>query len=137
MLKPLVITLAFTLNAYAAEYDKTQEFYGVSLKSMKADAVRSYEGSAEKILSYTIDLVKKGVTNFSDKCNNAFRNKRKFTPKTSECRYHNENIVETFVVKDIRQMDYFKEVSEVYLLGRQIYNRGAYGFYELVTVREG
>jgi hypothetical protein len=43
--------------------------------------------------------------------------------------------VETFIVKDIRKQEYLKDFSEVYLIGRKIYNRGPYGHYELVTVK--
>lgn len=129
--------MVFAFNAFAVEFDKVQELNGVNLKSLKENSVRTYSGSMEKVLSYPMELVKKGVTNFTDKCNNSYKSKRKYTTEATDCRYHNDHIVESFVVKEIREMEYFKEVSEVYLLGRMIYNRGAYGYYELVTVREG
>lgn len=125
------------MNVFAVEFDKVQELNGVNLKSLKEKSVRTYSGSMEKVLPFPLEVVKKGVTNFTDKCNNSYKSKRKYTPDMTDCRYHNDHIVESFVVKDIREMEYFKEVSEVYLLGRRIYNRGAYGYYELVTVRDG
>lgn len=129
--------LVFSINASAVEFDKVQELNGVNLKSIKENSVRTYSGTMDKVLPFPIELVKKGVTNFTDKCNNSYKSKRKYTSETGDCRYHNDHIVESFVVKEIREMEYFKEVSEVYLLGRVIYNRGSYGYYELVTVREG
>ena len=83
-----------------------------------------------------MEVVSKGLTNFEEKCNNDHKDKRKFTPETYNCRYYNENFIETFKVTDLRRTDDFKEFSEAYLLGRQVYNRGTYGYYELVTVHE-
>jgi hypothetical protein len=132
-----VAAVLLSLNAMAVEFDKVQELNGVNLKSLKEKAVRTYSGTTEKNLPFPIEIVKKGVTNFTEKCNNTYKTKRKYTSETTNCKYHNEHMIESFVVKDIREMEYFKEVSEVYLLARLIYNRGAYGYYELVTVREG
>lgn len=117
-------------------FDKIEELNGVELKSGKEDAVRSYVGSVQKTLPYSIDLVKKGVTNFTEKCNNTLKDKRKYTSEEVDCKYHNENIVETFVINDFRKNNELNKYSETYLLGRQIYNRGAFGYYELVTVSE-
>ncbi len=135
-MKTLVtFTILFSLQASASQYDKVQELNGVLLKSLKEESSRIYIGGAEKILRYPLDLVIRGVTNFSDKCNNSHKSKRRYTSQEKECRYHNENLIETFVLADIRKMDDFKEVSEAYVLGRHVYNRGDYGYYELVTVR--
>jgi hypothetical protein len=137
MMKSLsLMTMFLSLNAFSSTFDIVQDLNGVSLKSAKEEAIRSYMGSKHKVLPYPIQLVLKGVTNFTERCNNTFKEMRKFTPENVDCKYHNENLVETFIVKDIRQMDYFKDVSEAYLLGRQVYNRSSYGYYELVTVRE-
>jgi hypothetical protein len=137
-LKKLAALVVFlSLNVCAVEYDIVQDLNGVDLKSMKEDAIRTYTGLTEKILPYSLELVKSGVTNFTDKCNNSYKNKRRYTSTESGCRYHNENLVETFVITDIRKKDEFQDVSEVYLLGRHVYNRGNYGYYEIVTVQNG
>lgn len=133
-----LLILFFSFSAFCeTEFDKTQELNGVSLKSGKEESVRTFLGSTEKTLSYPMELVKKGITNFTERCNNDYKGKRKFTQEDVDCKYHNENMVETFMVKDINQMHYFKDLSEAYLLGRLGYNRGLFGYYELVTVHEG
>lgn len=132
----LLTTLFFAVNSYSQTVDKTEQLNGVSLKSSKAKATRTYNATTERTFPYPLSLVRKAVTNFTEKCNNSFKSKRKYSPKEIDCKYHNENLVETFIVKDIRQMEYFKGLSEFYLVGRQVYNRGSFGFYELATVRE-
>lgn len=132
----LLTTLFFAFNICAETVDKTEQLNGVSLKSSKEKAVRTFNAVTERTFPYPLTLVRKAVTNFTEKCNNAYKEKRKFSPKEVDCKYHNENLVETFIVKDIRQMEYFAGLSEFYLVGRQVYNRGSFGFYELATVRE-
>jgi hypothetical protein len=109
---------------------------GVSLKSGKESAIRTYAGSIEKTFPYSAAIVKKGITNFSEKCNNDYKDKRKFTDDKTNCKYHNDHLVESFIVTNLREMDHFKNYSEVYLVGRQVYNRGAFGYYELVQISE-
>lgn len=133
----LVVLLAFSLPIFAKSGpDKKEVINGVSLVSAKEKNLRSFTGSTQKTLHFPIELVKKGVTNFTEKCNNSFKSKRKYSSEKKDCKYHNENLVETFVVKDIRKMESFKNFKEVYLLGRHVYNRGTYGYYELATVQE-
>lgn len=130
--------LLFSVTAYSqGSFDKTEELYGVSLKSGKADSTRSYIGSIKKTFPYPISIVKNGVTNFTEKCNNSYKSKRKFTDEKLDCKYHNEHMVESFLVTDLKPSEKFKDANEVYLIGRQIYNRGSYGHYELVQIREG
>jgi hypothetical protein len=117
-----------------AEVRKDQ-LYGVDLESSKHDQIRNYQASFKKVLPYPIDLVKKGITNFTDKCNNDLRGLRKFTDSRIECRYHNENIIESFVVTKVNQDASFEHFDQNILIGRQIYNRGSYGYYELAQIK--
>lgn len=132
----LSLLYSFSISA-TAKVDKTEKLAGVNLSSSKEDAVRTYSGSSQRLLPFPLDLVRKGVTNFSDRCNNKFKQERRFTPKNLDCKYHNDNLVETVVIRDIRHMDYFSTLAEAYILGRRIYNRSHFGYYELVTIREG
>lgn len=132
-----VLAVTMSLSSFASPFDKTEELNGVSLKSGKENSVRTYIGSMDKTLPFPIELVQKGITNFSDKCNNDYKDKRKFTDEKTDCKYHNDHLVETFVVRDIRSTENFKHLSEVYLVGRQVYNRGSFGYYELVQISHG
>lgn len=132
----LFTTLIFAFNAFSESIDKLEQINGVSLKSSKEKAVRTFNAVTERTFPYPLSLVRNAVTNFTEKCNNAYKSKRQFSSKETDCKYHNENLVETFIVKDIRQAESFQGMSEFFLVGRQVYNRGSFGFYELATVRE-
>lgn len=128
-----VLLCSFSLHAEV--YDKTEELYNVGLKSHKENDVRKYIGSTFKNLPYGIDVVKKGITNFTEKCNNDYQSKRKFTDEKVTCKYHNDQLIETFVVSDAKFPN--DKTTEQFLLGRRVYNRGTYEFYDLVQVKEG
>ena len=133
----LTLFLVATISTSAlAETDKIEVLNGVQLRSGKKNDTRSYVGRIEKHFSFPIELVKKGITNFADKCNNQFKDKRKFTKGNGNCKYHNDNLVESFIIKDIRNAEKLKIYNEAYLLGRIVYNRGSFGYYELVTITE-
>lgn len=130
-----LLVISFSATAVPS-FDKTEELNGVSLMSGKKDSVRSYHGSIEKTLPFPLQIIKNSITNFQDRCNNSYREKREFTDKETNCKYHNENLIESFVLKDINSSEGLKGYNEVYLVGRKIYNRSMFGYYELVTVQE-
>jgi hypothetical protein len=129
----------FTIQAFAeTKMDKKESINGVSLQSGKNNSTRVYSGSINKSFPYGISSIQNSIVNFQDRCNNEFKNRRKFTNKSISCKYHNDNLVETIVVKNIKT-GWAKEPNEVerYVLGRQVYNRGSFGYYELVTIHHG
>ncbi|WP_408098937.1 hypothetical protein ACJVC5_08460 [Peredibacter sp. HCB2-198] len=129
------MTLALSLNAQAEmSFDKNDSLNGVTLKSGKSEAVRAYSGSISKHFPFPLEMVKNGITNFSEKCNNDYKGKREYTSQETDCKYFNEHLVETFTIKDLKPVDAYKGI-EHYLVGRQIYNRGSYTYYELVQVK--
>lgn len=128
-----------SIHAFAeTKMDKKESINGVSVQTGKHDSIRIYQGSITKTLPYGIDIVKTSVMNFQDRCNNSYKDRRQYTDKTITCKYHNDNLVETMIFKDIKQTGWTKEANETerYVLGRQVYNRGSFGYYELVKVFE-
>lgn len=136
MHKLILTTLLLSTSVFATTFDKTEELDGVSLKSGKEESTRTYLGTIEKTYPYSLELMKKAITGFEDRCNNDFKSKRKFVSEEVDCKHHNDHVIETFLVKDVNKVPGFEEFSEYYLLGRRVYNRSAYGFYDLVTVKE-
>jgi hypothetical protein len=119
--------------------DKQETINGVRLESGKKDSTRFYNASVTKTYGFPLSAVEKSVVDFENRCNNAYKDKRKFTDKKNNCKYHNENLVETLIIKDIRIQGWSKVAGERerYLLGRQIYNRGNFSHYELIQVIDG
>jgi hypothetical protein len=131
------LLISFDLSA-RVKYDRKERQKDVSLASGKEDNVRSYHATTTKVLNYPLAVVKESILNFTDKCNNAFRKKRELTSHDYDCKYHNENLVESLVVKSLRQGTWQKEENETerFVVARKIYNRGESGYYELVKIKE-
>lgn len=134
MLKLLCFTfLSLLALGLRAESPSHQSLDGVSLSSTKKGSIRYYTGKKEAVLPYGIEFVKLATVNFGNRCNNDLRSKRRFTTKSSSCGHHNEHLIESFVDKVLPAKP---PESEAFLLARQIYNRGHFGYYELVTIQE-
>lgn len=131
-----LFTIFFSLltSHILAEVPSRSIVEGVTVSSDKKGSVRTYSGTKEKILSYGLRFVKLAAMDFGNRCNNQFKDKRRFTSKAYDCGFHNENLIESFIEKTISSEP--SKNAEAYLLARQIYNRSRYGYYELVTVEE-
>lgn len=125
-----------SLNLLAGEsfVDRSDLLHGVKLTSGKRDSVREFSAAATKKLPYSIEHVSRAIKNFSDKCNNDLRSKRVLLGQDVDCKFHNHETVETVVLKDLKKP--LPSSHEAFLLERQLYNRGQYGYYEMVEVKE-
>lgn len=124
-----------TLSLAGTTSDKHDKINGVVLDSGKDDSVRTYKGLVNKTFSYPVETVLKSVLNFNEKCNNSYKNKREFTDKALDCKYHNDNLVESVLIRELKT-GWTKETNEVdrFLIGRKIYNRGNFNHYDLIKV---
>lgn len=135
----MILTTLFSFEISAkTKYDRKERQKDVSLATGKNDDVRSYHATTTKVLNFSMVAVKESILNFADKCNNAFRKKRELTSTEYDCKYHNENIIEQFVLKDLRRGEWLKDDHETerFVVARKIYNRGESGHYELVKIKE-
>lgn len=135
----MILTSLISFETSArVNYDRKERQKDVSLASGKKDDVRSYHATTTKVLNFPLQVVRDSILNFTDRCNNAYRKKRELTSVEYDCRHHNENLIETLVVKDLRRGTWKKEENEVerFVVARKIYNRGESGYYELVKVKE-
>lgn len=134
----ILISILAATSFASGKYDRKEKMKGVSLQTGKDDDLRNYRGFTKRSLPYPADVVLKSILSFSDHCNNDLSNKREFTPASHQCRYHDENIIESFVVSDLKP-GWLPEHGEVnrFVVGRKVYNRGVYGYYELVQVIRG
>lgn len=124
-------------SVHAAVAERTDEINGVKLESGKVDSSRFFKGTVAKTYSFPIEVVKSSVMNFEGRCNNEYKNKRTLTDKNKECKFHNENLVESIIIKDLISGQ-AKEENEVdrMVVARRVYNRGSYAYHELVKVYE-
>ncbi|MGE3608721.1 MAG: hypothetical protein AB7I27_03960 [Bacteriovoracaceae bacterium] len=128
-----------SLPTFAAlEVDRRDTIDGVSLTSGKTDGVRTYLASWNRKFPYPVHVLKNSITNFTERCNNKYKDKRKFSDKNKNCKYNNEHMIESFIITNLKDgMPKLPGEVERMVVGRQIYNRGSYGYYELVQILEG
>ena len=127
------VTGALLLSAVQARavdvnFDKQDKLEGITVESGKVKGVRVYRGSFERVIKAPLAVVKAGITNFSEKCNDKLRDKREWVSRDTKCAFKNENMIET---KQEGQL--LKSGEGQYVLSRHGYNRGAFEYHELIT----
>ena len=130
-----IIFTLLSLNLYATP--RTETINDVVVSSDKNNDTRNYRGMLTKKISRNIQNVKAAILNFEQKCNNDLSRKRTLTSREMKCTYFNENLIESLVVKDLKQPQE-KEDGEVnrFVIVRRAYNRGLYSHYEITTEKE-
>lgn len=118
------------LSAFARDYkiERKDNLHGVTVETGKQDKVRMYRATFSRTVAAPLEVVRAGIINFEQKCNNSFATKRVWTAKNQKCAFKNENIVEVRAEKDLIQT-----LPDHSIYSRHGYNRGAFFYQELVT----
>lgn len=117
------------LNAFA---QKTID--GVHLETSKTKSTRHLKATKSVTLNLNLADSLKLVLNFNEKCNNNFKDKRKWTDRGVECKFHNNNLIETVFYRDIKNRN--PSWKDHFLLFRHGYNRGTFLYFEEITVEQ-
>ena len=105
---------------------------GVELETSKTNSNRHLKATKSVILNLNLEESLKLVLNFDEKCNNKFKDKRKWTDKNTDCKHHNNNLIETVHFRDIKNKNQI--LNDHFLLLRHGYNRGTFLYFEEITV---
>jgi hypothetical protein len=114
-------------HATEVKFDKHDKLNGVTVESGKKDKTRVYRGYFERKVEANLETVKSSITNFTEKCNDAYKSRREWISKDQQCIFKNENLVETREEKNL-----LKTVPQTYVLSRHGYNRGTFQYQELI-----
>ena len=143
MLIKSILLMAITINIFASEYSgfeidnkENNKKYEIDLLSGKKDSLRFYKGTRSRLLKDNIQNVLKSITNFEDKCNNEYKDRRKLMSKNQDCKYHNSNLVESKIYKELEGFKKEKNEVDRYLVARRIYNRQNFSHMDLVVIYE-
>lgn len=138
-----IIILSVSFSSYAKKFkgfnvdsDELNKKYKIKLTSGKKDDVRLYHGIRVSTFDKPLEYVKQSITNFEDKCNNEYKKKRKLINKKKECRYHNGNLIESKIYKDLKKYEPLPNEVERYLVARRIYNRENFSHMDMIQVFE-
>ena len=115
-----------------------QSIKNVSMATAKIDSTRIVRGYRSQQFQGSFDVIKNGIINFDEKCNNSYKDKRKFTDKSKDCKYLNKNLIESVIIKKTN-FSGLKETNEVerYVVTRYIQNSvGTFAQNDLMVVLE-
>lgn len=140
-MKLLILGLTLLLHQINAkdffhkvEIDEKETINDVVLRSGKKGDNRYYEGTLVKTFDRDLESLKKAINSFDQRCNDEYKEKRKFSDKKKDCKYFNGNVIENIVHHKLK--DYQKEANEIdrFLISRRIYNREEFSQTDLVIV---
>jgi hypothetical protein len=116
--------------------DERETIGDINLVSGSDEEYRVYQAVINREYNAPIEMVVKHTLNFDEKCNNKYKRRRKITDRNSKCRFHNHNLVESIIIRDIKKT-YQKEQNEIdrFIVQREIYNRGRFHHNDLVVVK--
>lgn len=136
-----LITLLFPLLVSAAvpvidgvELAKKDTIKDVSVFAAEKDDTRLYFASYETMIEGDFDKAVDFVVNFPRRCNNSYRQERKLTKRDVDCVYHNENMIESQIVRDLKSNQKTPNEIDRFVLKRRIWNKGLHTYNDLVSV---
>lgn len=111
--------------------DKSNQIQGVELSSAKVNDSRIYQSLKSETITGNLEVVKKAILDFNQRCNNELKERRKYTSKNQVCPYHNDNVIEVTLLP---LFDLKNGAQENYLQSLYIYNRQDLVHHQLVSV---
>jgi|GEM_PF-1488082 len=133
---------AVELKVDSLKWDNERSINGVAVKRASEGDFKIFYAEVGKIVERPIKEVFNDVTRFADRCNDEYKDKRRFTPKDFHCQVLNKNMVETVFIREFKAplekiVNRLPGETERFLLYRNLYNRDEFHYYDLVTVVEG
>ncbi|MBL7664670.1 MAG: hypothetical protein JNM93_06020 [Bacteriovoracaceae bacterium] len=132
-LSVIFLTIGLTQTTYSFEnftIDEQSEIDGIKLSSGKLDSTRMYSATVSREIDVEIENLRKAITEFESRCNNQYRDKRKYTEENFTCTQKNANLIESIRINDIKSPKSEPNKINEFLLARYVYNRGLYHFYD-------
>lgn len=128
----LFIFLTYSVFANSAIID------GIKVSTKESKERKSFFAVGETTISSSLENVKNEILKFNLRCNQELKDRRKFIDKNFKCKFHNPSLVESIVIKNLKNKKYKNDptIIEEFLVWRNIYNRSAYSYYDLILVKK-
>jgi len=128
----LFIFLTYSVHATSAIID------GIKVTTNTKNEFKSFQAVGNTIISASLNAVKNEILEFNHRCNQELKNKRKFVEKDFKCKFHNPSLVESIIIRNLKKRKYKNDPSIIdeFLVWRNVYNRNAYSYYDLVLVKK-
>lgn len=131
------VLLGLVLTNVQAEekYDRFEKIQNVTLQTGKEGSQRHFRAFTKMDVPLATESALEELLDFETSCNNDLAHKRNHLTRDHHCKRFDRDVIENIVIKKLKTPDSM-ETDEVrrLLVGRRIYNRGEYSYYELVRV---
>jgi hypothetical protein len=133
-MKISVVLMFLTYSVYAA----SAIIDGIKVSTKESEKLKSFFATGETVISSSLNNVRAEILKFNDRCNQDLKSKRKYIKKSFKCKFHNPSLVESIIIKKLKNKKYKNDPSiiEEFLVWRNIYNRNAYSYYDLILVKK-
>lgn len=122
------------IKKYTIDYrEKSQEF-DVHMLSGKRGDIRLYQGTISDIIARPVQDVLETVLAFDERCNNEYRDKRRISDKSKDCPYNSDSLIESVIVRELKNKKLDKNEIKRFVVKRRSYNRGVYTYNDLIRV---
>ncbi len=134
---PFLIAAAVpTVELDGVTLGKQERIKDVQIYFGEKDDVRLYQAFYNTNFSGDMKKALEFVVNFPNRCNNSYRKERKFLEKDFNCPIHNENLIETQIVRELKKTQQTPGMIDQFVLKRRIWNKGLHTYNDLVTVKK-
>lgn len=131
------VLLGLTITAASAmeKYDRFEKIQNVSLQTGKDGSERHFRSFTKEVIPRSAEQVLGDLLSFEKSCNNELAGKRKQLSEDFDCANFDRDVIENVVHTELKSNAPLAagELRRL-VVGRRVYNRGEYGYYELVRV---
>ena len=121
-----IVTFKGHAKAQNPKLDEVKTIKGVKLGSGKKKDVRHYQGEINKTFDTSLDKMFSFVMDFKNRCNNDYKDRRKFLEKKHTCKHHNKNLIETVLIRNTKFKGAKEQMKRSFFNETLYYNRGSF-----------
>ena len=124
----------YDLSSYKIDNQDKREDFNIILSSGKKDDIRFYRGKRTEIYNKDIGSVAKAALNFKLRCNNNLKDHRLLTSKSYICPFPSKGIIETQVIKNLKEHKRERNEIERFIVQNRIKKRGDHAHVDLIKI---
>ena len=133
----VAVTAFAEFSLQGLKFEDQREINGVQVQNANVENGRVYHATLGKVIERPFLDVVSDILHFEQRCNNEYRDKRRYSAKDFNCQHLNKNLVESVIIRDIKfPVKKVENEKDRFLIFRNIYNREAFQNYDLVIHTE-
>ena len=133
-MKFAIISLIITYSVYAS----SAIIDGIKVRVSEVEKFKDFSAIGSTEIVANLESVREQILSFNNRCNQELKKRRVFLKKEFVCKFHNPSLVESHIIKDIKNKKYIGKpnIIDEFLVWRNVYNRNSYSYYDLILVKK-